>query len=258
MNWAKAIFVHLPSLARRTILSCHTIESPPMNTTARPKVFLLLTRVDSQHRVLAALACALVVFLSISKTIPAAAQATLTWSAFAAVALLLAWGVIIVGHPAEVRRTARLQDGGRTLIFTLAITASCGSLIAVWALIGLAHGQTGSVYFFYMTLAPVAVTLSWLLVHTVFTLRYAHIYYGSGEIHGTHHGGLEFPGDRLPDYLDFAYYAFVVGMTAQVSDVQVTSRRLRRLTLIHGIISFAFNTVILALTINVIATATIQ
>jgi len=229
-----------------------------MKTITRPKVFLLLARVDSQHRLFAALACALVVFLSISNTIPYAAQATLTWSVFAAVALLLAWVVMIVGHPAEVRRTARLQDGGRTLIFTLAVTASCGSLIAVWALIGLAHGQTGSVYLFYITLAPVAVALSWFLVHTIFALRYAHIYYGAGEIHGTHHGGLEFPGDRQPDYLDFAYYSFVVGTTAQVSDVQVTSRRLRRLTLIHGIISFAFNTVILALTINVIATATFQ
>jgi len=93
-----------------------------------------------------------------------------------------------------------------------------------------------------------------LLIHTSFTLRYAHIFYGDHETKpNMHAGGLDFPGDALPDYLDFAYFSFVLGMTFQVSDVQITSRRFRRLALLHGMISFVFDTTMIALTINILA-----
>lgn len=220
------------------------------------RLLLPLTRLDSHHRVIISAIVGVLIFAATSPDVPMAARLALTWSAFAGWSLFLGWAVIVSGDPSAVRRSAGLQDGGRIVIFTLVLLASAGSLWTVWALLRLARGVSGGTYAAYMTLAPVSVVFSWLLVHTLFTLRYAHIYYGAGEIHGTHHGGLEFPGDHLPDYMDFAYYSFVVGMTAQVSDVQVTSRRLRRLTLLHGIISFAFNTVILALTINALAAAT--
>jgi uncharacterized membrane protein len=216
----------------------------------------VFTRLDSHHRVFISVFFAAIVHAAASRDFPFTARLALTWTAFAGAMLLLAWGVILSGDPVEVRRSAVLQDAGRSLIFTLVLLASCGSFWVVWVLIGLARGQSGPSYVFYMTLAPVAVIFSWCLVHTLFALRYAHIYYGAGQIRGTHHGGLEFPGDHLPDFMDFAYYSFVVGMTAQTSDVQVTSKHLRRLTLVHGVISFAFNTIILALTINALATAT--
>lgn len=232
---------------------------PPLFMPSKPLISLLraLTRLDSHHRVFISAFFAAIVLAAASRELPLTARLALTWTAFAGALLFLAWGVILTGDPGVVRRSAVLQDAGRSLIFTLVLLASCGSFWVVWVLIGLARGQSGGAYAFYMTLAPVSVVFSWCLVHTLFALRYAHIYYGAGQIHGTHHGGLEFPGDHLPDYMDFAYYSFVVGMTAQVSDVPVTSRRLRRLTLLHGVISFAFNTIILALTINALATATL-
>jgi uncharacterized membrane protein len=93
-----------------------------------------------------------------------------------------------------------------------------------------------------------------LLLHAVFGLRYAHKYYGDSEIDAKKHaGGLKFPDEVRPDYRDFAYFSYVIGMTCQVSDVAVTSREMRRLVLLHGILSFAFNTVILALTINTVS-----
>src|SRR6202044_324561 len=102
-------------------------------------------------------------------------------------------------------------------------------------------------------LAGGAILGSWLLTHATFTFRYAHRYYGdSGR---GDHGGLDFPGDEPPDYWDFLYFSFVVGMTCQVSDVQVTSRSMRRMTLLHGVLSFFFNTVILALAVNVVASS---
>ena len=99
------------------------------------------------------------------------------------------------------------------------------------------------------------VIFSWTLVHTVYGLRYAHAFYGdNGEPGGHQHaGGLIFPGDRTPNYFDFAYFSFVIGMTCQVSDVQITSRRMRRIALVHSILSFGFNTMILALLINTVS-----
>ena len=102
----------------------------------------------------------------------------------------------------------------------------------------------------------VAVVSSWMLVHTVFGLRYAHTFYGDPDGAAgaqQHAGGLEFPECRSPNYMDFAYFSFVIGMTFQVSDVQITSREIRQLVLLHGMLSFGFNTVILALTINTVS-----
>ena len=104
---------------------------------------------------------------------------------------------------------------------------------------------------------PVAVSnmlLSWVLVHTTFCFHYAHLYYDdskdSTEIHA---GGLDFPEEKKPDYIDFVYFSFIIGMTFQVSDVAITSRTIRRLALLHGLISFGLNTFVVALTINLIA-----
>jgi uncharacterized membrane protein len=117
-----------------------------------------------------------------------------------------------------------------------------------------------------IALTLVAVVASWLIVHTMFCLRYAHLYYSPSDISKTEpSGGLDFPiqnqsdqqsgqqPDYQPDYLDFAYFSFVVGMTAQVSDVEVTSRSLRRLVLLHSLLSFAFNTIVIALTVNIVS-----
>jgi uncharacterized membrane protein len=101
------------------------------------------------------------------------------------------------------------------------------------------------------------VLASWTLTHTMFALHYAHLYYGDDPLRKGRQDrrGLRFPDERTPDFWDFLYYAFVVGMTCQVSDVQVDSRHMRRLTLGHGVLAFFFNAVILALAVNFIAGA---
>ena len=95
------------------------------------------------------------------------------------------------------------------------------------------------------------ILLSWSFVHTIFSFHYAHEYYGErrdGKI-----GGLKFPGDTKPDYWDFLYFSLVVGMTSQVSDVAVTSKIIRRMVAIHGVLSFFFNVTVLALTVNIVS-----
>src|SRR5215831_17913976 len=99
-----------------------------------------------------------------------------------------------------------------------------------------------------LVLTVITVALSWAFTHMVFTLHYANVYYKPDE---DGPGGLKFPGHREPDYRDFLYYAFVIGCASQTGDVATVSRAMRRLTLVHGIVAFAFNTAILALMINV-------
>jgi uncharacterized membrane protein len=226
-----------------------------------PRIFLLfvrpLLRLDSHHRLGISFAAALVFFL-FPLGMPLPLRLTTSWTAFAIILLFLAWAVILAGDPAAARRSATLQDAGLTAIFVIVIAGAVGSLTAVGALLFGARASTESTFISEGYIAVVAVTMSWLLVHTMFALRYAHIYHGSGERPGGVHGGLLFPGGHLPDFLDFAYFSFVVGMTSQVSDIQISSRRLRRLTLVHSVISFVFNTIILALTINIVASVMLR
>jgi uncharacterized membrane protein len=107
----------------------------------------------------------------------------------------------------------------------------------------------------HILLALVALANSWLMIHTIYAFHYAHRYYiqEKGRPPGDH--GMDFPGTAPPDYADFVYYSYVIGMTSQVSDVQIISSEMRRITLVHSVLSFAFNMLVLALSINVVAGA---
>ncbi|PYJ40610.1 MAG: DUF1345 domain-containing protein [Verrucomicrobia bacterium] len=140
------------------------------------------------------------------------------------------------------------------LIFALVVIATSAAMMAVALLLRSAKTESRGRFTIHLLLSVITVILSWFLMHSVFGLRYAHEFYGDSETSSEKHaGGLLFPGQDPPDYSDFAYFSFVIGMTCQVSDVQVTSGELRNLALLHGILSFAFNTVILALTVNIVA-----
>jgi uncharacterized membrane protein len=177
------------------------------------------------------------------------------WDVFAICALSLAWLTILTTPPQQLRRRAQEQDISRTLIFVFMVLAAGSSLFAVGFLLHSNKGeQHPSHQVVHLAFALVAVVGAWCLAHTVFGLRYAHTFYGNADGTGQQHaGGLDFPGGKEPDYMDFAYFSFVIGMTFQVSDVQVISRDMRQLVLLHGILSFGFNTVILALAINTAA-----
>jgi uncharacterized membrane protein len=173
------------------------------------------------------------------------------WDSFAVTLLVLIWVAIFSSGIDHIRYRARTQDLSRLLIFIFTIGAACSSIFAVIFLLSAA--KSTSHIGLHATLSVLAVLSSWTLVHTMFAMRYAHAYYGEGTAPDAHTGGLEFPSDDNPDYLDFAYFSFVIGMTCQVSDVQITSKSLRTLALVHGILCFCFNTIILALTINTVS-----
>ncbi|MDO7884754.1 DUF1345 domain-containing protein [Hymenobacter cheonanensis] len=175
------------------------------------------------------------------------------WDAFSITSLSLIWAGIYTADADRIRAVASSEDLSRLLSFLFVLVAAAASLLAVVVLLGTSHGLPPAVLARHIALSGVAVLASWLLVHTVFTLRYAHQYYDANP-DGSDMGGLEFPGgEKEPNYLDIAYFAFVVGMTAQTADVSISGRPLRRLALLHGLLSFFFNTALVALVINGVA-----
>jgi uncharacterized membrane protein len=211
-----------------------------------------IAQMDAHHRLLLGFVVAAIVGLAL-RTHALWTASLATYDAFAFVILGLIWVTVTLTPRERIRAVARRQDVGRTVIFIFVITAACAALFAVAFLIrrGKPEGRHLSIH---LLLALATVVLSWLLMHAVFGLRYAHRFYDDSATSAEKHaGGLKFPEDDLPDYRDFAYFSFVIGMTCQVSDVAVTSREMRRLVLLHGILSFVFNTVILALTINTVS-----
>lgn len=173
------------------------------------------------------------------------------WDVFMAVYLALVFGMMFrSGSQKHIRRNAALQDDGSFIILMVAALGALASIAAIVFELGEGHHKAWE-----LTLAIVTTALSWAAVHTVFSLHYAHQFY-----RGPKAGGLAFPSDdddekEPPDYWDFVYFSFVIGMTAQVSDVGITNKMIRRTATAHGIVSFIFNTALVALMVNLAASA---
>jgi len=214
-----------------------------------------LLRLDAHHRFLVAILLAVAAFFALQGRAAFASQLVGAWNVFALTTIVLAWIVMTTRDPYEVRRLAWQQDTSGTFIFGVVVTAATASLFAVFLLLGSTKNLSPEMLALHVFLSLSAIVLSWTLVHTLFSLRYAHFYYRDAHKVGRDdiEGGLIFPNDENPDYLDFAYFSFVIGMTCQVSDVQISAKNLRRLAIVHGLISFAFNTAILAMFVNILA-----
>jgi uncharacterized membrane protein len=216
----------------------------------------LFTRLSSLHKILISLVIAIAVYLLIQiKHLDILTHVMIGWDTLSLFMILFSWITFSVTTSQQIRELAKAQDSSRIIIFIIVLISTFASFLAVLLLIVAKKDfQTAETETFHLTIAIAGMILSWVLIHTIFTLRYAHIFYDNDEERPERHAaGLEFPGEKKPDYLDFAYFSFVLGMTFQVSDVQVTSKRLRRLALLHGILSFGYNTIMIALTINLIA-----
>jgi uncharacterized membrane protein len=168
----------------------------------------------------------------------------LAWDAAVLCFLVLTHRVIVDHSVDSMRRRAAALDAATSVIMVIVVAAACVSLYGLSISL---HGPGGLLPerpALRLLLAATTVFGSWSLIHTVFAVHYAHLYYGPAA------AGLIFPGKGDPNYYDFLYFSFVVGMTCQVSDVQVADPGLRRLVLVHGVLSFFFNTVILALAVS--------
>ncbi len=167
----------------------------------------------------------------------------------AAVAFLGATLHMILGAETHsMRRRARTEDES---YWGFLLSGAAVSAVALIALAIELHASKSS-GMIEVVLAACSLLLTWMFLNTIFALHYAHEFYGDSGAEGS---GLEFPGTKEPDYWDFVYFAFVIGMTFQVSDVQISERSIRRVALAHAVIAFFFNVIIIALSVNVVASS---
>lgn len=177
----------------------------------------------------------------------------IAWSVFALSYIITSCIVFFSQSSQDIRKHSKQEDGSRIYVFFLVVFTSFASLFAVLLLMS-SRNTSDTPQMIFIPVAVSSMLFSWLMVHTIFAFHYAHLYYSDDTGDSTKHAeGLEFPREKKPDYIDFVYFSFVIGMTFQVSDTAVTSRSIRRTVLLHGLLSFGLNAFVVALTINLIA-----
>ncbi|SFP24697.1 Uncharacterized membrane protein [Variovorax sp. OK605] len=183
------------------------------------------------------------------------ARALAGWCAGVLVYQVLTWWLAETFDAAQTRARAQSLDQPNVVILVSMLVVVGASVVAIAMLLQQVKLLSGWERAAHVVLGLVALAGSWLMMHSIYAFHYAHRYY-IDQRDGAPDGGLDFPGKNdAPDYFDFLYYSYVIGMTSQVSDVQATSKEMRRITLLHSVMAFAFNMLVLALSINVVAGA---
>jgi len=211
------------------------MSKPVRVVYARPRTFI-------------SIAIGIAAFFLLPASLRLVTRMLIGWDIFVTLYVLLVYFMMLRSGLSNIRRNAILQDDGRFLILLVTALGAYASIAAIVFELGASHHSGRA-----LALATVTVALSWAAVHTAFALHYAHDFF-----RGTKAGGLQFPSGEQhehPDYWDFVYFSFVIGMTAQVSDVGITDKIIRRTATAHGIVSFIYNTALVALMVNIAASA---
>jgi uncharacterized membrane protein len=216
-------------------------------TSEAPRAFAPYDPRRALGRLLLAVAVGALTAALIPRSLGTSLRPVVGWDAAALTMGALTWMIILRFSPAETRARAAADDPGRTAVWLIVLLTSGFSLFATAVVLRQARTCPGDERATFVGLGLRAVATAWMLTHTAYALRYAHLYYRDGR---ESEGGLTFPGEEHPSYSDFAYFAFTVGMCFQVSDVVVTTMRIRRIVLVHALLSFTYNTVILAVALN--------
>jgi uncharacterized membrane protein len=176
-------------------------------------------------------------------------RAIIGWNVGAILYLILAMRMMFWSTHERMRARALRQDEGNTIVLILVITAALMCIGAIVAELAVVKDLKGELRYAHIGLAGLTIATSWAFTQTMFALHYAHVYYVT-DFQGNH-GGLEFPGGHPPDYGDFLYFASVIGTSGQTADVSLSSRKMRRIGMVHCVLAFFFNTTLVALSINI-------
>ncbi len=209
----------------------------------------LLGPIKAQPRLITAVVLGILLWLVLPHHWRTATRLLAAWDGATGLYLALALRMMARSDIEKIRRRADLQDEGQVVILALTTITALVSLAGIMVELAAAKGLGSRDQWPPVALAVITVFLSWTFLHTMFAVHYAHEYY-AGPADGPALG-LEFPGHEPPDYWDFVYYSFVIGTACATADVNVTSRGMRRITTLHCIVAFFFNTTILALTVNI-------
>ena len=221
-----------------------------MHPESRPRHVQLFWAMSARTRVLAALVLGTIAGVVAGLLLPWQAAILIAWDITAGVIVLWVYATASRFSAADTRAYAKREDDSRVSAQFLLLGASVASLVGVGFDLHRASNEEDTAKVLLVALGLATVLASWFVVHTVYLLRYAHQYYNEGKV-----GGIDFKEgpEYEPDYRDFAYVAFTIGSTWQVSDTDVTDRTMRRLVLQHSLLSYLFGAVVLATLINVIA-----
>jgi uncharacterized membrane protein len=216
-----------------------------------------LTIFAARPRLMISAVVGLAVGLALSRFDPAMPSVTdvvIGWDAVCLLFMLSVTGALIGHAPDDIRARAEREDEGRGLILALVLIAAAASIAAIAGELSLAKSTHGTEKGAHVALAFGTVAASWMMMQIVFALHYAHEYYDENpDCDGHDMKGLEFPGEELPDYWDFVHFAVIIGVACATADINITSKTLRRIGTVHSLVAFAFNTMIVALTINLLA-----
>jgi uncharacterized membrane protein len=192
------------------------------------------------------------VYLACPGDLRVATRALLAWNAGALLFIALVGLMIGRSGEASIRERAFLEDDNQRVLLALGTGAACASIAAILGELGAVKDLTGLDKALHIGLTTVTILSAWTFIHLLFALHYAEEYYArpAGAKSGAR-GGLSFPGESEPGYGDFLYYSFVIGCACATADVATVSKAMRRTTMAHGVVAFFFNTIILALTINI-------
>ncbi|MBS0561017.1 MAG: DUF1345 domain-containing protein [Proteobacteria bacterium] len=208
--------------------------------------------VMARPRLLAGVLAGAAAHAALPRGLAGVTRTVVAWDVGVTVFLVLSGWLFAQERISRMPDDAARQEEGEWTIFALTVAAIVFSFAAIFGEFALLKDAKPEEKTLRIALVAFTLFASWLMTHTTFAFRYAHEYYarsGGREVDG----GLDFPGGKLPDYLDFMYFSLVLGMTFQVSDVGITSRKMRRLATLHGLLGFLFNTIIIALTVNIAA-----
>ena len=209
--------------------------------------------IRGRPRLAIGLLCGLLAWPLLPGGISPLARTIVAWDIGCTVFLVLAAHLFGAERMSRMPDDAARQQEGEWTIFCFTIGAVTASFAAILGEFAASKDAPAALQGLHVALVVATLFLSWLMTHVLFALRYAHEYYSVAADSDELERGLKFPGDAAPDYWDFVYFAMVLGMTFQVSDVEICSRKLRRLATVHGLLGFLFNTVILALSVNIAA-----
>jgi len=215
-----------------------------------------LRQIKARPRILVGVVVTLGLFFLLPGDWPRSTRTIAALDAGGLVFLVSSWVMMARSTERHMRLRAALQDEGQLVVLTLTAGAALFSLVTVAIELHALKDLPPDSTLMHVGLAGATILCAWFVTHTMFALHYAHGFYidpDPTDDTEAKRGGLDIPGCAHPDYWDFLYFSFTIGMTFQTSDIQITSRSLRRQTLAHGVLSFFFNTVILALSVNIAA-----
>src|SRR6266567_3825885 len=228
-----------------------TAESTAAPKTRRPRSYWRMIRTRPRLFISAAFGLAIIAIIFPIFDWRPVTKLLVGWNMGIGLYLILAFSLMARSDVHRIRRRAANQDEGSIALLVLIVVAAMASMAAIFSELATTGGAPRQPA--QLLLATSTIVLSWAFIHSMFALHYAHEFYGNGRDGIV--GGIAFPDDNEPDYWDFCYFAFTIGMCAQVSDATISSKSIRRTALSHSVISFVFNAALLALTVNIAASA---